>query len=800
MPDRAAVLDDDETHGNYPSQAMASLSTTERRDLAFAGVARQAELVRSGEVTLARARGDSSLARDHRAGPAAEGLPRRLRASDALAAADAATAAGRAADRARSPGSRSPSRTTPTSPASVRRRHDAHAGPGRPTPRWSRRLREAGAIVIGKTRRPELAVWPFTETPTFGVTRNPWDRDRTSGGSSGGPGTAVAAGLVAAATAPTAPARSASPPPAAGCSASRRSRGVVPVRPDEDTFGGLSVYGVLRAAWPTPRCSWTRRQRPAVLRRRRPAADAADRRLDADSPRQLGAAERRVALGRRVDGGAALAGPRGRRAGAEIGPVAFERRRALPARDRRRGGRSPTPSAWSAARAGSPASAPACAGPGARAPSGGRRRRPRQRDLRRRRAVLGPTLARAPLPVGKCEGRAAFTLNGAPGTCRSTACGTTRRPGVRRPRGLRRGRASAVDPARRPDGATRRCSRSRVSSRSRGRGRTVARRSRDGVLRARRRQICATIAERAARAAGALLRERFEAGGEDAATSKSTPTDPVSEADLAAERVIRGAGRAPPGDAIVGEEGDETQPGTGLRWVVDPLDGTVNFLYGIPQWCVSVAVDDDAGAAWPASSTTRCATSCSPAAGGAGCRRATGRGCAVAPGRPDPGPGRHRLRLRRRGARRAGRGRLRGRRAGARRAPRRQRGAGSGLDGGGPLRRLLRARRAAVGHRRRRVLCEAAGLTVRPLAADDARPGGVMAAPRRCSMRWPRSWSRTDRRQAATRGASARMGGPNETRPSPMRRLVDIRRLCTPGGSGESHTRQPLRGRRYAQC
>ncbi|HTA15627.1 MAG TPA: amidase family protein, partial [Solirubrobacteraceae bacterium] len=62
-----------------------------------------------------------------------------------------------------------------------------------------RRLREAGAIVIGKTNVPELCIWPFTETPTFGATRNPWDLQRAPGGSSGGSGAAVAAGLIGAA-------------------------------------------------------------------------------------------------------------------------------------------------------------------------------------------------------------------------------------------------------------------------------------------------------------------------------------------------------------------------------------------------------------------------------------------------------------------------------------------------------------------------------------------------------------------------------------------------------------------------
>jgi myo-inositol-1(or 4)-monophosphatase len=105
------------------------------------------------------------------------------------------------------------------------------------------------------------------------------------------------------------------------------------------------------------------------------------------------------------------------------------------------------------------------------------------------------------------------------------------------------------------------------------------------------------IAAECARAAGELLRERFVAGGEQATGSKSSPTDLVSEADLAAERAIRDLlATRRPGDAILGEEGGETQAGEGLQWIVDPLDGTVNFLFGVPQWCVSVAVHDDDGA------------------------------------------------------------------------------------------------------------------------------------------------------------------------------------------------------------
>ncbi len=102
------------------------------------------------------------------------------------------------------------------------------------------------------------------------------------------------------------------------------------------------------------------------------------------------------------------------------------------------------------------------------------------------------------------------------------------------------------------------------------------------------------LAVEAARMAGALLAERARHGAERAVMSKSTPTDLVSEADTESERAIREllAARRPH-DGIVGEEGAD-EPGTsGLRWVVDPLDGTVNFLFSIPQWCVSVAVRDE---------------------------------------------------------------------------------------------------------------------------------------------------------------------------------------------------------------
>jgi myo-inositol-1(or 4)-monophosphatase len=71
----------------------------------------------------------------------------------------------------------------------------------------------------------------------------------------------------------------------------------------------------------------------------------------------------------------------------------------------------------------------------------------------------------------------------------------------------------------------------------------------------------------------------------------------VSEADHAAERLIRERLQAArPGDGVLGEEGGDHAGTSGVRWVVDPLDGTVNFLFGIPQWAVSIACEDADGA------------------------------------------------------------------------------------------------------------------------------------------------------------------------------------------------------------
>lgn len=102
----------------------------------------------------------------------------------------------------------------------------------------------------------------------------------------------------------------------------------------------------------------------------------------------------------------------------------------------------------------------------------------------------------------------------------------------------------------------------------------------------------------AARLGGGLLARRAARGSERDVSSKSTPTDLVSEADLASQRAIRELlAERRPADGFLGEEeGEDEQGASGLRWIVDPLDGTVNFLFGIPQWSVSVAVADESGA------------------------------------------------------------------------------------------------------------------------------------------------------------------------------------------------------------
>lgn len=99
-----------------------------------------------------------------------------------------------------------------------------------------------------------------------------------------------------------------------------------------------------------------------------------------------------------------------------------------------------------------------------------------------------------------------------------------------------------------------------------------------------------TLARDTALQAGALAKLRRSQGVE-VAESKSAPEDIVTHADQETEALIRAVlAKARPDDGFYGEESEATTGSSGLTWVVDPIDGTVNFLYGIPAWCVSIAV------------------------------------------------------------------------------------------------------------------------------------------------------------------------------------------------------------------
>jgi len=108
------------------------------------------------------------------------------------------------------------------------------------------------------------------------------------------------------------------------------------------------------------------------------------------------------------------------------------------------------------------------------------------------------------------------------------------------------------------------------------------------------------LAERAARSAGELLRTRTDAAsmvaGADVEVmhTKTSPTDVVTAMDTASERLLRAALLgARPDDGFLGEESAEDVGRTGVRWVVDPIDGTVNYLYDIPQYAVSIGAEVD---------------------------------------------------------------------------------------------------------------------------------------------------------------------------------------------------------------
>ena len=217
---------------------------TAARDLAFAGVARQAELVRSGDVSP-RELVENALERIGR-------LDREVNAFRIVFDERALLEADQAAGRSRA-GIDRPLLGVPIAVKDdmavagtprVRGSH-AHAGDEPEDCELVRVLRAAGAIVIGVTRTPELMLWPFTETAQGGPTRNPWDLGRSPGGSSGGSAAAVAAGLVAAATASDGAGSIRVPAACCGLFGLKPQRGRVSTAPLHEVWTGLSVYGFL---------------------------------------------------------------------------------------------------------------------------------------------------------------------------------------------------------------------------------------------------------------------------------------------------------------------------------------------------------------------------------------------------------------------------------------------------------------------------------------------------------------------------------------------------------------------------
>ncbi|HEY1357986.1 MAG TPA: amidase [Thermoleophilaceae bacterium] len=210
--------------------------------LAFAGVARQAELIRSGEVS-SRELVELYLERIARIQPELNAF-RLLMPERALADADQA-------DARRGAGEERPLLGVPMA---IKDNQDvageitahgtaAHGGPAAEDSEIVRRLRVAGAVIVGKTNVPELAIIGDTEGPAFGVTRNPWNTDRSAGGSSGGSAAAVAAGLVAAATASDGGGSIRIPACNCGVFGLKPQRGRVSLMPDAEHWHGLSVCG-----------------------------------------------------------------------------------------------------------------------------------------------------------------------------------------------------------------------------------------------------------------------------------------------------------------------------------------------------------------------------------------------------------------------------------------------------------------------------------------------------------------------------------------------------------------------------
>jgi amidase len=211
-------------------------------DIAFAGLARQAEMVRAGEVSPTELVGQS-LERIDQIDPQLNAF-RKVFADKAMLEAEQAEAR-------RSAGDKRPLLGVPIAikdeidVVGEVNLHgtDAFEEPAKADSEVVRRLREAGAIIVGLTLLPELAICGFTESATYGVTRNPWNPQRTPGGSSGGSASAVAAGLVPVASAGDGAGSIRIPAACCGLFGLKPTRGRVSLAPKLEGWRGMVVEG-----------------------------------------------------------------------------------------------------------------------------------------------------------------------------------------------------------------------------------------------------------------------------------------------------------------------------------------------------------------------------------------------------------------------------------------------------------------------------------------------------------------------------------------------------------------------------